>query len=1272
MKKLLLASLAFTLCLANTNHSFADDPKPATESKAKKDTDSNNPGVMPRTIYVPFDKLDEIFEKNDRGIYMSYKEFLELLKKAQSGIKPQVSVRPEARPPADFVLEKSVYEGQAADHVVRFSAQFGVEVLRKKAWVTIPLGIEGVAFSKVSSKTRDAIIVRQNGKARGYKLLVKGAGELPVEADFVVPINDSKAGERSFTFQLPESAISSFRVRLPEKGLKVAVSPSLSVETKDDGEQTVVTAYLSSGGPVTVKWWPRPKEVKGQKALLYADTTTAMCIEEGVVRTSTRIRYRIHQAAAQSFDVAFPKEYKILSVSGENQERWDPLPSGQGFRVKLRSPVKKPYELTFRLERIVPDVTKELFFPDIHTLNTEREVSTACIVGSKLLKLKIAKATGVTQRTMSMASLSQGLLSNAERSRYQTPLAFSTQNKFKLSVQTTRVKPEVSGQVSTLAIARDNEISVRSSIKYLVKRRGIFSVKVQLPQGFNLLECGNEQTVKDYRVEDGVLEVDIPYQVLGKPYVLTISGNMPRSAQAKTADFPIFKLLNVKKETGYLAMAAAKHLELTTDKSQGLVAMNPDQLLQKKQIQKVQGSRASGLTVDISKEDLTLAFKYAKAGGSAKIGIKKRNPKIDADVQVLANAEEDLLKVEGTVTYKIKYAGVDTFRLRVPVSLAKGFKIEGKNIKEKSPKDSPEGLVYTVKTQSKQLDSYQLKYRYEVKFADLKPGAETEVGIASVRVLDVANERGDLALIKHENLVIREVPGSRRGLENRDVTELPQELKKSNVFRAYRFLGEGYDLKLLIVKYDFKAPLGTLINHLHIDEVVTSEGTVQTEAWILLQNTTEQFLRVRMPKTAVMKSLRVAGQKKRWSLTPENKDHKEILVNLANQSGKTEPFMIRMRYDVPNEAVKSLGSAGQIPLSTPHFPLAGNKQVPVTRFTRQVVFGPNVTTLDFDTDMTRHFSAEPGLWNELKSFVFTPIGQSNRTYQVFEAIQRLKSRDILREGRSGPYAVLKNSELVHYNRSYGSYDQDRLRLFSKLNGSAALTVGYVSWARLYTFDVLAFIAIIFLGLSLERREKIAPALYFAISAGITIVLATFTEGSTAHFLRSAFLGSSAVGGFWLARGLWREFTVERQRRLIEVLDAETRVARARAAAAEAETRPSSTPTAAAAPAPKLNVQITEAKTSPEAPHPVDMKLPPDMAKPTIDSEPKKTLKPVIEKPSIEKPAAEESDTGEADKADKAADTADSKESEAKADDAKAEASGADKDKSSDDEEKKGE
>ena len=67
-----------------------------------------------------------------------------------------------------------------------------------------------------------------------------------------------------------------------------------------------------------------------------------------------------------------------------------------------------------------------------------------------------------------------------------------------------------------------------------------------------------------------------------------------------------------------------------------------------------------------------------------------------------------------------------------------------------------------------------LRCEYDVKLEDFQAGQQRQVKLHELKVLDCFNETGDIALKKHENLVIREA--EMVSLEKRDKRELQKEL----------------------------------------------------------------------------------------------------------------------------------------------------------------------------------------------------------------------------------------------------------------------------------------------------------------------------------------------------------------------------------------------------------------------------------------------------------------------------------------------------------------
>ncbi len=943
--------------------------------------------------------------------------------------------------------------------------------------------------------------------------------------------------------------------------------PSLGVSVSGDAAdgKTHVTAYLASGeAPVTVTWYPRPKDVEGnQKPLIFSDLTTGLRLDEGVAKATVRATYTVQQAPAETFKLLVPAGWKIFDVSGagiRDKEETDSK-DGRVLTITLHERTKS-FKLDFRLERPCEGAGK-FAFPVVKTLDVERETGLVAATSSSFLKLEASTATGLSQ--IDVTEIPAQLSADVHKEEGdRPPLGFRfLKNEYTLDLQTTKVEPEVEGRVFALATVKDDEISYYATIVYEIKKRGIFGVKIKLPVGFTNVDCGDDQTVKSTVPRDAtpaekwpgqVLDVDFARQARPGTFVLRLTGSIPRRDSAKLA-LPVLALDGMTKETGVLAMAAQKHLKLTqAGQPTGLVPVAVNELAT---LGFPYGTQES--------EELDYGFKYAKPGAQAAIDVSKREPKVTANVEIVANADLDRIKVDGTIHYKVEFAGVDHLQIRVPKELNtdKEFQLkeQGFSIKEKKCSEPKDGkVVWDIELQSKREGTFNLGFHYEVKLNEMSAGQNKDVSLHEVEALDaVANhESGDIVLLKHENLVISD--GKTDGLETRNPqNELPESLAKLGGFRGYHYVAHPYSLELHVIKYDFQAPLGKIIEHLHLDEVVLKDGTEQAEVWIRLRNNQSQFLRVLMPKGAEVFSPVLVGGKE-WPpskfVTTDGQSGVDIMLPEETRRGDT--VLVRMRYQFKD--AKSFGALGSFELEAPTFPTddrgAGGAGVPVARFTRRLWLPDKVCYTDFDTDMTTHFE-RGGIFEGAKRAIFQHLREEEGAAGAEAAEREIRSMATAATGAYPP--------LDHPTKAISGGEP---RLFEKLDGPAHLRVVFASWPALYGLGVLALAFVVALGALLETRKLVSPIAFFAVSAGTSFFLAVVASRSYEPFLTTAFTGSLGIGGFWFLRACWRELTVERHRRHLEALSREAEVAKARAAAAEAEARASSGRPAPQPPAPK--------------------------------------------------------------------------------------------------------
>ncbi|MCY3024672.1 MAG: hypothetical protein NTW87_37345, partial [Planctomycetota bacterium] len=93
--------------------------------------------VRERTVYVPYEKLKETFDKEGRGVFLPYEEFLKLWNAGQPKEKPPE----EIKPPADAVITGGSYVGVAKETAVRFDVTYKVKALGKN-WSELALPLK--------------------------------------------------------------------------------------------------------------------------------------------------------------------------------------------------------------------------------------------------------------------------------------------------------------------------------------------------------------------------------------------------------------------------------------------------------------------------------------------------------------------------------------------------------------------------------------------------------------------------------------------------------------------------------------------------------------------------------------------------------------------------------------------------------------------------------------------------------------------------------------------------------------------------------------------------------------------------------------------------------------------------------------------------------------------------------------------------------------------------------------------------------------------------
>lgn len=894
---------------------------------------------LERTIYVPYKDLEKVFEKDGRGVFLPYEEFKTLWERA----KPQGEPPAPASPPVDWAVAAAAYDGEVAGDVATIKAAYDVQVL-KDGWAAIPLPFRASAIREVTARTEGAVLAPAAGGA-GYQLIAQGPKSYRIELVIVAPVA-SRPGVRSLALGVPPAAVSRLKLLLPEKGIKVDVTPNLAATTRDGaGDTTEVLAFLGATGEVKVEWNPRPKEAEEGKPLTFVETRSVVRVDEGVVRATVDLHYQVLQAAVDELNLRLPTGYTLVRLEGILVREWSV--EGRAVKVRLHQKSRDGIDLILALERALPEAGGALDVPAVEAANVERETGTVALVAAEGLRAKVAVQEGLSR--VDVAELPPPVAAEKPFAAFRY-----LKHPFRLGLEVARIEPEIDLSLAALLAIGEETATYRAVLGLDVRRAGVFAFRIALPKGWQVAEVGREAKVKDWRVADAGegqrLEVDLPGRTLGAArldFLLT----RRRASRTEAVELPRPVVEGIQKETGLVAVAVAASLEAVTAKSEGLRPVAAGE------------AQAAGLAAQRAlgepDAELRLAFRYARPPYAASFELRPRRPVVSAAVETLVTIADDVMKVEAHVGYQILYAGIRELRIAVPLAIADDVEIEGAGIQEKRLEKpaAPTGTAapaagaeatFRVLLQSEAIGAYDLRATWKKRLGELKAGGSVEARLGALRVLDVFSETGHLAVQKGDDLVIE--PDA-SGLEGVDARELPARLRdRGGIFRAYRYLQHPYALAFKVFKYEFAPVLDTIVNFERLDVVLTRERVARCEAFLELQNNRRQFLEVRLPAGADLLAVYVDGQLVRPALGAT----KEVaLVSLPRGRIGARPVRMVVRYDAPLGERAVMWGTGS--LEVPGLALGGESGVPVARSKLDLWLPRDYHYLSFDSTMQRRF-----------------------------------------------------------------------------------------------------------------------------------------------------------------------------------------------------------------------------------------------------------------------------------------------------------------------------
>lgn len=913
-----------------------EDAKPSApeDPPAQKDADTNDEKGEPgrpsteRSIYVPYEDLEAVFEQDGRGVFLPYREFLDLWNQLHLEKKKATE-----KPPADGVLAAANYTASVEgddNQVLAIDATLQVESFKDDGWAVVPLIQAGLNIAE--AETGDATL---HLGAKGYELILPKKGSYEIKLKLYAKILRN-SGRHEVVLNLPKAGVSKFEAELPEQGWEFDLRPGAAYSSEDLPDGSTKLAFFFGETERFDLSWQKQGEETQLTPLLFVESDLTANVIPGALQTSATLNYRILRAGVDEFVVSIPTGQEVLGVSGDNIKEWDIADENgtQQLTVRLHAAAKAGYSLGINLEEALDTLPTEFDVPQIVAADVVRQRGSVTLRHHGELELETVTSEGLTQQSLNVtpnAAPAGTANSTFGRFRYLT-------TPFAMTLAVKKAEPVVEVESWTRFSVEPDAARFITRFDYQVKRVGIFDTRIAIPADFEGVEAtgGIVEDFSEATDDDGnrTLTVKFANRAQGN-FSFTVTGRLVRANAEDDATVPVFSPLDVERHEGKVGLEIHTSLDPNTKdagdlRQQDVSLLNGAGAQQLRQQVEAQPAQQAAMPAPTpggipGSGPLQIGFRYRGEAAPAVIGFTLKEPQVNAEVFTLVEVREQLIRYRWTIAYNVLYAGVDTFIFSLPASIEDDLRVDGAIIKEidkdytREGDDTdatplPEGhKLWAVVLRDKRMGSYELNLSFDrpLSEAEITGGAPTpdgeeeapkgqhfQIGLPEIAMVDVFREAGQIAVIKDDNLEILDAAAT--ALEPIDPKELRGGLAREGVFLAYKYRRHPLSLDLEVSRNEFLPVPQAVVTYAALTSVVSSDEAVTTEVIYWVKNNAKQFFGVSLPEGGKMVSdIYVDG-------TPQQPmrraDEDVVLIRLPVGGDQTsQVFSVRFVFEIPSE-----------------------------------------------------------------------------------------------------------------------------------------------------------------------------------------------------------------------------------------------------------------------------------------------------------------------------------------------------------------------------------
>jgi hypothetical protein len=345
-------------------------------------------------LTVPWDEFKKLIDLENDEMVLSLETFQKLVAQAGGGITPAqtlpngdvVLTRSQFKslvdrmkpptpagpsPPFACLITKATYTGTMGENNTDFEATFVVHVLKRDAYVKVPILPASTALADVRVDGEPALVTVENDF---HNVVLPQPGEYTVTATYSVKSSLEK-GPHRIDLAIAQTPITLLSLTMPLEGIDVRIPQAQQVLTQRVDEGTRVSAVIGQGREISVQWSKTIAAAEKLPSKLYAEGRHLISIQDDVLETQSAINYTILHSEVNGVRLVIPEDVNVLAVSGDGVGDWQESTQENQRVLTIPFAYGKKGEVTVYVttEKALSESGLANTFTGMRTLDTVRE-----------------------------------------------------------------------------------------------------------------------------------------------------------------------------------------------------------------------------------------------------------------------------------------------------------------------------------------------------------------------------------------------------------------------------------------------------------------------------------------------------------------------------------------------------------------------------------------------------------------------------------------------------------------------------------------------------------------------------------------------------------------------------------------------------------------------------------------------------------------------------------------------------------------------------------